>query len=106
MPARVIDVGMAVEQDLDVLEVEAELPHAVADQGDGRFEPAVEEDMALRRGDQERGDVRGADVGDIPDQPERLEWAVHRPEGVLDRLPRKGLDGLLELEPASGLLPP
>ena len=101
-----INVGMAVEQDPNVLESEAELAHTVADQGDRRLEAAVDEDVALRRRDQERGDVRGADVRDIADQPERLERAVHHPEGALDRPPRDSSGGLLERGAGVGLLPP
>jgi hypothetical protein len=42
---------MAIEQDFDVLESIAELAHAVADRGNGRFKSAVNQDMAVARRD-------------------------------------------------------
>ena len=45
-------MGMVVEQKLHVLQAEAELFHAVADQRHGLFEAAVDQDVPLRGRDE------------------------------------------------------
>jgi hypothetical protein len=79
MPACVIDVRVAVQQELDVLEPEPERPHALPDERNRLGEPAVEQEVPLRCGDQEQGDVRGPDIVDVPDHPEGLERVVYGP---------------------------
>ena len=97
-----IDMSVAIEQQLDVLEAEAELADAVADHRDRVDEPTVDHDMPFGRRDQVRGDVRSPDVIEIPDDAERRERAVHHPEGVLDPRFRESLGRLLQ--PGGGVL--
>ena len=61
----VIGVGVAAEDDLDVGGLEAELLHRGENQRHVGFVRAVDEDVSLRRRDQERRQALGADVPDI-----------------------------------------
>ena len=56
----VIPVGVAAQDDLDVGQVEAELRHASFDHGDRSLEIRVDEDVPLRRRNQERAQASGA----------------------------------------------
>ena len=61
-----------------VFKLIAELADVITDHGNSRCESAVNQDVAVARGDQERRDIRGADIGNVVDQMEWLERAVHR----------------------------
>ena len=52
---------------------------AVADQGDGLLEAAVDQDVPLGRGDQVAGQVLRADVVDVADDAVRGERLVEQP---------------------------
>lgn len=81
--AGVIDVGVADEKDLDVTEVKAEFFDAVLDLRDGALEVAVDEDVALRGGDEVGGEVAAADVVEVSGD---TEWLLRRvPVGVVLR---------------------
>ena len=82
----------------------AEFAHTLADRGDGRLKPAVNQDVTVARGDEERRDVRGTHVVDVADHPERLERAVHQPKGRLNLLFGDGSSELTET--GTSLLPP
>ena len=62
----------------------AEFAHAFADHGNGCLKPAVNQDVTVARGDEERRDVGSTHIVDIADHPERLEWPVHRFQGPFD----------------------
>ena len=61
----VVGVGVADEQELHVAEFESELFDAGADERNGFFEAAVDQDVAFRCGDEEGGEVFGADVVEV-----------------------------------------
>ncbi len=79
--AGVVGVGLAVDEELDVLQLEAELPDAVADEGRGLHEAAVDHDVPRGRGDQERRDIARPDVIEVVRDPERLDRLVPRAGG-------------------------
>src|SRR5690349_21398232 len=60
-------MGVADEQDLYIGEAKAELFDAVADEGDVGVHAAVDEDMALRRGDEIGGQAFAAHIVDVGD---------------------------------------
>ena len=60
-----IPVGVADQQDFGVLELEAEFFDAGLEQRDVGFEIAVDQDVALRRGDQKTGQALAANVVEI-----------------------------------------
>src|SRR5690349_23138178 len=71
-PTRVVGVRVRVEEDLHVLDAEAELRDAPDDERGGLRIAAVDQDVALRPGDQERCDAGRADVIEIAGNLERL----------------------------------
>jgi hypothetical protein len=83
--AGVIGVRVAVQDDFDVREFEAEFRHAVADARHGRFKPGIHEDVPLRRGDEKRTDAGRADVMDVADEAKRRERRVPRLPFLFDR---------------------
>jgi hypothetical protein len=72
-----VAVGVAAEHDLDVAELEAQLFDRLLDERHIALERAVDQDVPLRRGDQEHGKAPRADVVDIPDHLVRREGRVH-----------------------------
>jgi hypothetical protein len=76
--AGVVVVGVGVQEDLHVLDLEPELLHALADDGHGLHEAAVEEDVSLGRRDQVGGDVVRPHVIEVACDPERLDRLVPR----------------------------
>jgi hypothetical protein len=72
----VIAVGVAAEYDLHIGELEPELFDVRAQQRDAGFEVAVNEDVALRRGDQERRQFLGPDEVHVPHHLMRRERRV------------------------------
>ena len=77
-PAGVVEMRMRVEQLLDVGDLEAELLDVRLDLRVRLGQAGVDENMTLRRGDQERREARGADVVDVADDAERLGRFVPR----------------------------
>jgi hypothetical protein len=67
----VVRVRVRVEQHPHVLDVEAELRDARDDQRRGLGIAAVDQHVAVRPGEQERRDAGGADVVEVPGDPER-----------------------------------
>jgi hypothetical protein len=61
------------------------LDQGFADARHGRFKPGIQEDVALRRGDEKRTDAGRADVMDVADEAKRLERRVPRLPFPLDR---------------------
>ena len=80
-PGHVIAVRVRREQDLDVVELEAELLDALPDLGDGLGKPGVDENVAGIGRDEVRRQIVGPDPIDVADQLERRERL--RPIGVL-----------------------
>ena len=76
--AGMVEVSVAVEQDLDVFETEPELFDAGADQRHGLFESSVNQDVPFRSGQQERGDAAGTHVVEVAHDAEGLFRLVHR----------------------------
>ena len=72
--AGVIEMRMRVEDDLDVGDLEAELRDVVLDHAGRLRQRRVHQDQALRRLDDIDGNAVGADIIDVADQLERLEW--------------------------------
>ena len=68
-----IPMGMADQQDPDVLESKPERFNAGADQGHRGFQAGVDQDMAPRRHDQIRGQIAAADVVQIVRDPKRRD---------------------------------
>jgi len=66
----VIEMAVGGGEDFDVRELEAELLDARLDLGDGFGEACVDEDMALRSGDEVGGQIPGADPVDVGDDAE------------------------------------
>src|SRR5262245_18865686 len=66
-----ITVCVATEQDLNVGELEPELLNRLLDRRHIALVCTVDQDISLRRGDEERTQGPGADVVDIPDN---LVW--------------------------------
>jgi len=62
-----VAVRVAAEQDLDVGELEPELFDRLLNRRDVALVRAVDEDVALRRDDEERGEAFRADVVDVAD---------------------------------------
>ena len=71
----------------------AQLFDVGAQQRNGRFKIAVEENVALRGGEQERGELFGADVVDVADYIVRREGLV--PIGLVLRRERDGGETVL-----------
>ena len=78
-----IDVRVAHQEDLHVLELEPQLVDVPRDLRAGLGEPAVDEHVPLGRGDEERGHLGGAHRVHVPDHVERL--ARIRPAARMDR---------------------
>ena len=74
----VVEMGVAVEQNLDVIELESELDDVRLDLRRGLDEAAVDQDVTRRRGDQVGGDVGCADVVEILGDAERRDRLVPR----------------------------
>jgi hypothetical protein len=71
-------VSVRIEEDLHVTRTEAEGCNVLQDLRGGLLEAAVDQDVAVRRREQERRDVRRADVVEICRDPERLDRLVPR----------------------------
>ncbi len=69
----VVPMRVADEENLNVAELKSQFFDAVANQRDGGFETAVDEDVALRRGNQVGGEALAPDVVDISDDAIRRE---------------------------------
>ena len=67
-----IRVGFRVQEQFDILDVEAELGDAPHDQLRGGGIAGVEHDVALGSGDEEGGDVARADVVEVAGDAERF----------------------------------
>src|SRR5688572_49155 len=65
----VIEMGLCREQDADVLIAQAELAYAGTQPGNRIGEGGIDEYVPVRRGDQERSEIVGADVVDIANHP-------------------------------------
>ena len=78
-----IEVGMADQQDFDIAEAESQVFDVLPDRGDGAFEIAIDENVALRCRDQVGGQVFAADVIDIGD--DLVRWKRLGPLGVVLR---------------------
>lgn len=74
--AAVIGMRLGVQEDFDVLDVEAELRDACHDHWRGAGISAVEHDVAFRSGDEESRDIRGADVVEVAGDAERFRWPL------------------------------
>ena len=70
--AGVIDVGVAVDHDLDVLGLETELADRVDDHRAGRGHAGVHQDVPFRGRDQEGAESLGADEIERADDVDRL----------------------------------
>src|SRR6516225_3137907 len=70
-PRAVVPMGMADQQDLDIVKMESQLLNALANQRDARLETAVDEDVAPGGGDQVGGKSAAPDVIDVADH---AEW--------------------------------
>src|SRR5437870_2588245 len=68
-----IVMRLGIQKDLHVLDVEAELVDALHDQRRRARIAAIDEDVTLRTGDQESGDVVGADVIEVAGNAERRD---------------------------------
>ena len=66
----VVVVGLAVEEDFGIGEAESESLDVLADLGRRGSQIAVDEDVALRRGDEVRGEIVAADVVQVAGDPE------------------------------------
>src|ERR1700722_7142136 len=62
-----VEMGVTNQQNFDVLEMKAELLHALLDLRHRAFEVAVDQDVALRGGDQKGSQTCAADVVDVAD---------------------------------------
>jgi hypothetical protein len=82
-------VRVADQEDLDVAELEAELLDAGADERDVVFEIAVDEDEALRGGDQVVREALAADVVEVVDDVEWGKGVVQSRETCASRLPAR-----------------
>src|ERR1700735_5221793 len=76
-----IVVRVAVQQDLDIFDREAEFRDALLDEPRGFGKSAIEQDGTLRGLDIERRNIGGADVINIANDAERLDGLV--PFGAL-----------------------
>ena len=76
-----IEVRMAVEQDLDVFDREAEVGDVLLDDWRGFGQAAIQQNRALRCLDKKRRDVGCADIVNVADDAERLDRLV--PLGAL-----------------------
>src|SRR5262249_10880979 len=72
--AGVIEMRMAVQDVLDIGDLESKLGDAVLDHAGRLRERRVDEDQALRGLDDVDRDPVGTDIIDVADQLERLEW--------------------------------
>ena len=79
----VVEVAMRGRQDPDVLDLETELRHVGRDLADSLGQAGIDQDMTLRRRDQIRGQIVGADPVDVADHPERRK-RLH-PVGVANK---------------------
>jgi hypothetical protein len=79
----VVEVGLAVEEDLDVGVLEAELLDAGADLRGGAGKVGVDENVALGRGDEVAGKVAAANIVEMVGDLEG--WERGGPVGVLLR---------------------
>ena len=70
--ARVIDVRVAVDHDLDVFGLEPELANGLDDHRAGRRHARVHQDVAFGRREQEDAEPLGADEIEGPDDLDRL----------------------------------
>jgi hypothetical protein len=93
--ADVIEVRMAREHDLDIPHPESELLDVCRDHRRHLRGPCVDQDVALRRGDEIGRNILCAHVVDVANQPERLlRLAVRTVKlGALFRRQRRGLRG-------------
>src|SRR5580698_2897155 len=80
-------MGMADEDDLDVLVLEAELIDTLLDQRDVLLVVRIDQDIAQWRVDQVHGQVGRADVVDVAGDPERGKFPV--PVGIALREQRR-----------------
>ena len=71
--AGVIEVRVRVEQNFHVAQPESEAPDIPLDHGCVLRQPDIEQDVALRRRDQPRGESGAADVIDVVDDAERCD---------------------------------
>src|SRR5580698_181675 len=62
-----VEMGVTNQQNFDVLEMKAELLHALLDLRHRAFEVAVDQDVALRGGDQKGSQACATDVVDVAD---------------------------------------
>ena len=92
----VIEVRVAGQHDLDVGCLEAELCDAVLDDVVHRHHSRIDQDVALRGGDEIRSDVGSAYVVDVADDAERFDGLAIGAAKLLVPLLRK-LDGLRPL---------
>src|SRR6185295_11504052 len=78
-----IVMSMAVEDDLNVCQTKAKFAHILLDLGNGLKEPAIEQDMSLRRGDQKRSNFGSSNIINITDDSIRFYWLVPRSTGLI-----------------------
>src|SRR5271157_5677238 len=78
-----IVMSVAVEQELDVFDGEAQVGDALLDDGRGFGQAAIKKNRAVRSLNEERRHIGGADVIDIADDAEWLDRLV--PGGALVR---------------------
>jgi hypothetical protein len=74
IPCNVIEVCVGVDDDPDVVKVEPELLDAASDQWHHLLHARVEQYVSGGRHEEERRDLLGSDVVDVPDEVERLKW--------------------------------
>src|SRR5258708_184313 len=74
--AGVIEVCLAIEEDLDVLDIESQDPKIALDERNGLGEAAVEKDQSLFGADRVRGDLGRPDVIDVSGDAERRHRLV------------------------------
>lgn len=77
-PAGMVEMGVTVEQDPDVADLEAELRDVGFDLRRGLDETAVDQNVPSGSRDQVGGDVRDADIVEISGDAERLDRLVPR----------------------------
>src|SRR5215469_8012682 len=75
-PAGMVEVRMAVQQNLYVLQLETELLDIGGDHRRRVNEPAIDDEMTFGRCNQVGGDVAGSHIIDVADDSDRLDWFV------------------------------
>ena len=74
-----IEMGMTIQEESYIGQFEAEFGNIALDLWGSFHEAAVEEEMALRRGDQVGADFIGSDVVEISNDPEWVDRFVPAP---------------------------